>query len=125
MRTSLLARAAILTLAVALEACFVDTRTTNDAAAAFAKARAEAAEVQGKPGRPGKLKALVFEPEKRELTEISVPMWLWRKVGKDVDFGDGAEMAEALRPDALDRAGRGLLLEVVEEDGGQVLVWLR
>lgn len=125
MPTRLLARAAVALLAVGLGACFVDTRTIDDATPVFAKARAEAARVQGTPGRPGRLKVLVFEPEERELTEVSVPMWLWRRIGKDVDFGDGAEMAEALRPEALDRAGRGLLLEVAEEDGGQVLVWLR
>ena len=51
-------------------------------------------------------------------------MWLWRKFAKEADFGDEA-VAEALKPEALDRAGRGLLLEVEDEDGGQVLVWLR
>lgn len=125
MRISPLARAAVPLLALGLEACFVSTRTMDDATPVFAKAREEAARLQGKPGRPGQIKVLVFEPDEHELTEVKIPMWLWRKVGKDANFGDGGEVAEALRPDALDRAGRGLLLEVVEEDGSQVLVWLR
>jgi hypothetical protein len=116
-------RGAVLLLALGLSAC-VRTRHLTDAVPVFAKARAEAARAQGEPGRPGRLNVLVFEPEDGELTEIKLPMWLWRKFAKEADFGDET-IAEALKPEALDRAGRGLLLEVEDEDGGQVLVWLR
>ncbi len=73
MGTRLLARASVLLLAVGLSACLVSRRQVHDATDAFARTRAEAARVQGQPGRPGRLN----------------------------------------------------VLEVVDEDGSQVLVWLR
>ena len=117
-------RGAVLLLALGLSGCVVRTRHLADAVPVFAKARAEAARAQGEPGGPGRLNVLVFEPDDGELTEIKLPMWLWRKFAKEADVGDEA-IAAALKPEALDRAGRGLLLEVEDEDGGQVLVWLR
>jgi hypothetical protein len=61
-------------------------------------------------------------------------MWLVRKIDDgdeiDLDLGDeGGEAAERLRSRLrlkdIEQAGRGILVEVEEEDGDQVLVWLR
>ena len=47
----------------------------------------------------------------------------------DLDFDEGGEAARRvksrLRLEDIEKAGRGILVEVEEEDGDQVLVWLR
>ncbi len=102
---------------------------SGDAAHAFAKARAEAAKVQG-TGQPGHLNVLVYDPDDQELVSVGAPLWLVRKVG-DValsdDAGDeGTRFARlCLKPENLEKAGRGVLVEVDEDDGEHVLVWLR
>jgi hypothetical protein len=80
---------------------------------------------------------LVFDPDDEKLVRIRVPMWLAKKayhvaegredeVDLDADDRDLAEqLRRRVRLEDLEKAGPGLLLEVDETDGEQVLVWLR
>jgi hypothetical protein len=81
---------------------------------------------------------LVFEPDDEKLVRIRVPMWLAKKVyriaepdgGLEIDLDeDDSDLARHLGRrvslEALEKAGPGLLVEVDEDGGEQVLVWLR
>ena len=126
--------AGILAAAVLATGCLVEIDKVSDPQAAFARARADAARVQGRPGRPGHLEVLVYDRAEGELVRASLPMWLVRKIDDgdetSLDLGDeGGEAAERvrsrLRLKDIEQAGRGILVEVEEESGDQVLVWLR
>jgi hypothetical protein len=126
--------AGVLAAAVLAAGCLVEIEKVDDPGAAFARARAEVGRVQGRPGRPGHLEVLVYDRAERQLVRASLPMWLVHKMddGDDVDLDFGDEGGEAarrvrgrLRLEDIEKAGRGLLVEVEEEDGDQVLVWLR
>jgi hypothetical protein len=126
--------AGILAAAVLATGCLVEIDKVSDPQAAFARARADAARVQGRPGRPGHLEVLVYDRAEGELVRASLPMWLVRKIDDgdeiDLDLGDeGGEAAERvrsrLRLKDIEQAGRGILVEVEEDSGDQVLVWLR
>jgi hypothetical protein len=78
---------------------------------------------------------LVYDPHDRELVKVCLPMWIARKIAGheegEIDFDDeaGARVRERLgrrlRFEDLERAGLGTLVEVEDDDGSQVLVWLR
>lgn len=131
MRPSL-ALPSLVLLATGSTGCLVNVKHVADAGPAFAKARAEAAQVQG-TGRPSHLNVLVYDPDNDgELVSVSAPLWLVRKVGDMAlrDDGDGDEEGTrfarlCLKPENLDKAGRGVLVEVDEDEGEHVLVWLR
>jgi hypothetical protein len=129
------AAAALALLALLASGCVVSIRHVADARAEFLKARAEAERFQGRPGPAHRLNVLVFDPEEDKLVRLSLPMWLARKVQGHIDLGSdeggrapslsvGRKLARRIRVEDLDDAGLGLLAEV-EDDGGQVLVWLR
>jgi hypothetical protein len=117
--------------ATALSAgCFVDIEEVSDPGPAFAKARAEAAHVEGRPGPPDSLEVLVYDRRDGQLVRVSLPMWAVEKMGDeeiDIDLDD--ETAERVRSrlklNELKKAPLGPLVEVEEEDGDQVLVWLK
>jgi hypothetical protein len=127
-------RSAILVLAAVLQAgCFVHIEQVADPTAAFRQARAEALRFQGQPGPARELNLLVYDPGDREMVRVSVPMWLARKAAGHVEW-DGADVRDrdiARRVNrrvplaAIEKAGLGILAEVEEEGGEQVLVWLR
>jgi hypothetical protein len=127
-------RSAILILAAVLQAgCFVHVEKVADATAAFREARTEALRFQGQPGPARQLNVLVYDPADREMVRVSVPMWLARKAAGHVEWdgGDGGDHDTARRLQrriplrAIESAGLGILAEVEEEGGEQVLVWLR
>ena len=116
--------------------CFVDIHHVSDPRPEFDKARAEALAVQGKPGAAQELNVLTYEPGEQQLVRVRVPMWLARKLGHDAESegsrsdNPGDDRVErAVRRHVslkdLERAGRGVLVEVAEDDGEQVLIWLR
>jgi len=111
--------------------CLVQIDHVADASAAFREARAEANRYQGRPGPAHEVNVLVYDPSDRELVRVSVPLWLCRKFEGKVDLGDEGEDRAAravrrhIRLKDLEKAGLGTLVEVEEEDGEQVLVWLR
>lgn len=126
-----------LVLAAAFQAgCLVTVEHASNPAPAFEKARSEAQAVAGRPGPAHELNVLVFDPAESELVRVRVPMWMARTFAREGHveaFGEGdpAEdrAARAVRRHVslkdLERAGLGVLLEVAEDDGEQVLIWLR
>jgi hypothetical protein len=126
--------------AAAAAGCLVAIDHCTNPAAAFREARAEAQRVTGRPEKAKQVNVLVFDPDDEKLIRVSVPMWLARKA-YDVAEGDGdgfeigrderteARAARQLRRRVsfaeLEKAGPGVLVEVEEDDGEQVLVWLR
>jgi hypothetical protein len=113
--------------------CLVEIDRVADPGPAFAQARREAARYQGRSGPAHYVNVLVYDHDEGQLVRVSVPMWLARKVardkdGLDLDLGDGrAErtVRRHLRFEDLERAGLGVLVEVEEEGGDLVLVWLK
>jgi len=122
--------AAIVMAAVLGAGCLVNIEKTADPGPAFAKARAEAARVQGRPGPAGHVHVLVWDRAEGQLVQVSLPMWIVRKAAKDgdLDLDDASGTAGKVRPhlklDEIQKAPLGTLVEVEEEDGAQVLVWL-
>ena len=108
--------------------CLVETERVSDPGPAFAEARREAARVEGRPGPPSSLQILVYDREDGELVRASVPMWIVEKMGDeeiDMDLGEEAKrIRHDIRASDLKDAPLGPLVEVDEEDGDQVLVWL-
>jgi hypothetical protein len=121
--------------AAALQAgCLVTVERVPSPAPAFEKARAEAQAVAGRPGPAHELNVLVFDPAESELVRVSVPMWMARRFAHEGRAAPGEDPAEDRAARAvtrhvslkdLERAGLGVLLEVAEDDGEQVLIWLR
>ena len=118
--------------------CLVQVETVRDARPQFARARQEASQLQGRRGPAHELNVLVYDHHDQKLVRVSVPMWLVRKVAKhandgdslDLDLGAADERAERavkrhVRFEDIEKAGLGVLVEVEEDDGEQVLVWLR
>jgi hypothetical protein len=114
----------------------VEIHHVQDAESAFRSARAEVERDQARHGRVHRLNVLVFDPGDGELVRVSMPMWLARKLqghihsGEDSAGGDGEDrferrLAKHLRVEDLAKAGPGLIADVEDDDGGQVLVWLR
>jgi hypothetical protein len=108
--------------------CFVQIDHTAHPERAFEEAREEAARFQGVPGRAHTVKVLVYDPKDEKLIRVSVPLWLARKMA-DQDKGDADEISGRLRGHVdlgeLEKAGRGALVEVEDDGGERVLVWLR
>lgn len=126
--------AGILAAPLVAAGCLVEIEKVSDPRAAFAAARSEAARVQGQPGPPGHLEVLVYDRGDGQMIRASLPLSLVRQIKAgddlDIDLDEGSsEAAEKvrrrLRLEELEKAGRGVLVEVEEEDGDQVLVWLR
>ena len=123
-----------LALAVAATLCAgclvgVEVEDVSDPGPAFAEARRQAARVQGRPGAPETLKILVFDRNDGQLVRASVPFWVVEKMGDeeiDLDLGEeGERFRRRFRASDLQGAPLGPLVEVDEEDGDQVLVWLK
>ena len=110
--------------------CLVDVQEVSDAGPAFAKARAEAARVEGRAGPPGSLEILAYDRRDGHLVRVSLPMWIVEKMDdEDIDINLDDDAGERIRShiklSELEKAPLGPLVEVEEEDGDQVLVWLR
>jgi hypothetical protein len=119
--------------------CLVQIEHVRDARPHFEAARREAARLQGRRGPAHELNVLVYDAREEKLVRVSVPMWLARKIeshvdwDKDVDLDcrndDKERVRRSLRRHVnlkeIEKAGLGLLVEVDEDDGEQVLVWLR
>jgi hypothetical protein len=125
----------VMAASLASSACLVQVSRVRDPGPAFRDARAEAARYAGRPGPARHLNVLVWSPDDGELVRVSVPMWLVRRAARhaewdEVDLHDeDGQVKEILkrriRLEDLEKAGLGTLVEVEEEEGEQVLVWLR
>ena len=134
MRTS-----AVLAMAVAAAlqtGCIVQITKVTDPGPMFQQARLEANRYAGRPGRAHEVNVLVYERDEGQLIRVSVPIWLVKKMERHVDWDDADRddhdldhvrrvLKRRLRVEDLERAGLGTLIEVEEEDGEQVLVWLK
>ena len=136
-------RAAVLMVAVAavLETgCLVQITKVADPRPIFQQARLEAGRYAGKPGRAREVNVLVYEPAEQQLIRVSLPIWLVKKIERHADRGDidfdidlddedadhvKRVLKRRIRMEDIERAGLGTLVEVDEEDGEQVLVWLK
>ena len=126
---------ASLLVAILTTGCFVEVNHVDDPRPAFNRARAEAAAVAGRPGRAHQVNVLVYEPDDQQLVKVSIPLWLARKIAKheggEMDEGDEVgervqrRLEHRLKLEDLEKAGRGTVVEVEDDDGSQVLVWLR
>lgn len=114
--------------------CLVEIERVADPRAAFAQARREAARHQGRPGPARHVNVLVYDREEGQLVRVSVPMWLARKIarhedGFELDLGGDGRAEEKVkrhvRLEEIEKAGLGVLVEVEEDGGDRVLVWLR
>jgi hypothetical protein len=111
-------------------ACFVEVEEVSDPGPAFAEARREAARVEGRPGPPSRLQVLVYDRHDGQLVRVSVPTWVVEELDdEEIDLDLDDETAERVRRHLqlsdLKDAPLGPLVEVEEEDGDQVLVWLK
>jgi hypothetical protein len=121
--------------AIASSACLVQISHVRDPGPVFRQARLEATRYMGRPGPARQVNVLVWSPDEGELVRVSVPMWLVRKAVRHADWDEidldegGGHVKEILkrriRLEELEKAGLGTLVEVEEEEGEQVLVWLR
>ena len=136
-------RSAMLMVAVAalLETgCLVEMTKVDDPRPIFQQARLEAARHAGKKGRAREVNVLVYEPAEKQLIRVSLPMWVVRRIEEHADRGDidvDMDLDDAdsdhvrrvlkrrIRLEDIEKAGLGTLVEVDEDDGEQVLVWLK
>jgi hypothetical protein len=128
---------AVAALSLGEAACLVQITHVADPRPIFGEARAEAERLTGRPGRAHELNVLVWNHRDRELVRVSLPMWIVRRAEGRIDWHDEAFDADhrttdhvrnALRHarlEDIENAGLGILAEVEEEGGDQVLVWLR
>jgi hypothetical protein len=133
-RARRLAGAATVLLAGLTSGCLVEIDRVADPGAAFAQARREAEHFQGRPGPAHHVNVLVYAHDDGQLVRVSVPMWLARKVARhegnfDVDRGGDGRAEEKVkrhvRLEDIEKAGLGILVEVEEDAGDRVLVWLK
>jgi hypothetical protein len=114
--------------------CLVDIHQVSDPEPAFAAARREAALVEGRSGPPESLNILVYDRKEARLVRASVPLWIVDELDEEeIDLGGEIDLDDEtaqhvhrhLRLGDLKDAPLGPLVEVDEEDGDQVLVWLK
>ena len=126
--------AAVAALAVMETSCFVSTTKVADPRPVFAQARLEAEKQAGRTGRASQINVLVYDPADEKLIRVSVPMWLAKKLDRaewtDVELDEDTEdvgriLRKRIRLADLEKAGLGTFVEVEEEDGEQVMVWLK
>jgi len=133
-------RSAILMVAMAalLETgCIVQITKVADPRPIFQQARLDAGRYAGRPGRAREVNVLVYEPDEGRLIRVSLPIWLVKKMEHhvdwddiDIDDDDDAEhvrrvLKRRIRLEDIEKAGLGMLVEIDEKDGEQVLVWLK
>jgi hypothetical protein len=130
-------------------ACFVEINHVSDPTEAFRQAKTDAERLQGRPGPAHDVNVLVYDRGERELVRVSVPLWLVRKLDHhgDLEFDDDDDhdgdhdghhdshhdrdehwkrtVRRHVSLKDLEKAGLGVLVEVDEEAGDKMLVWLR
>ena len=112
--------AGVVALAVLETGCHVDITKVQDPRPIFDQARREAERAAGRTGRASQVNVLVYEPRERQLTRVRVPMWLAKKFDRHLEAG-----TRRIRLEDLAKTGAGTFVEVDDDDGEQVLLWLK
>ena len=123
----------LLGLSLIASGCLVDVRTVSDPTPEFRRARADVEEVARHPGPAKSVHVLVYDADERKLVKVDVPLWLVHKFKDEDDeidlgheiSGRASEHLKKVCLRDLEKVGRGALVEVEDDDGTQVLVWLR
>ena len=123
----------LLGLSVFASGCLVEVRTASNPGPELARARAEVEEVARHPGPAKSVHVIAYDPDERKLVKVDVPLWLVHKFkdeDEEIDFGHeingrASDHLKKVRLGDLEKVGRGALVEVEDDDGTQVLVWLR
>lgn len=131
-------------LALASVGCFVNVTHVSNPDRYFDEARRLAGEVAGKDGPARELRVLVYDPGDRKLVRVEVPLGLVRRLSRDAEFdwdfdfddhdfcrsgsrgcSEARRKLRKFRGRDLDKLPLGPLVEVTEDDGERVLVYLR
>jgi hypothetical protein len=127
-------------LGVLTSGCLVNISTVSNPERYFEEARRNAASVAGRPGPAKELRVLVYDADERKLVRVELPLTLVRRIADhefdddfDLDFchtgGRGCDEARRklrkFRGSDLEKLPLGLLVEVNEDDGERVFVYLR
>jgi hypothetical protein len=123
----------LLGLSLFATGCLVEVRTVSDPGPELARARAEVEDVARHPGTAKSVHVIAYDPDERKLVKVDVPLWLVHKFkdeDDEIDLGHeiGGRASDHLKKVCLrdlEKVGRGALVEVLDDDGTQVLVWLR
>ncbi len=133
-----------LTLAFATSGCLVNITHVSNPDRYFDEAMRNAKAVAGQQGPAQELRVLVYDADERKLVRIELPLGLVRRLTRDsefdwdFDFGDhdfchsgsrGCSEARRklrkFRGRDLEKLPLGPLVEVTEDDGERVFVYLR
>ena len=130
-------------LALATSGCLVNISHVSNPDRYFEEARRNAAAVAGRPGPAKELRVLVYDADERKLVRVEIPLGLVLRLAEsefdddfdldDMDFchsgGRGCDEARRklrkFRGKDLEKLPLGLLVEVNEDDGERVFVYLR
>ena len=130
------------TLAFSSAGCFVNITHVSNPDRYFDEARRLANAVAGQQGPARELRVLVYDADDRKLVRVELPLGLVRKLADnqefDWDFDDhdfcesgGRGCSEARRKLSkfrgrdLEKLPLGPLVEITEDDGERVFVYLR
>ena len=130
---------ALLLLLLPAVGCFVDVRSVTDRQGRLrASAGGGSAATRAGPGRAHDLEVLVYDAGRGQADSGELPLWLVRKCRRHHGSGTTSTWATTrsmptsgtrLRKRQPSRSSKrrrvGTLVEVEEEDGAHVLVWLR
>jgi hypothetical protein len=123
--------------AILAAGCLLEVTHVADPGPAFAQARQEARRLAGRSGPAHHLHLLVYDKGDRQLVSASLPMSIVRELDDhgrhgsldldldlDIDPKVRHRVEKHLRPKDIERAPLGILVEVEEDGGDQVLIWL-
>lgn len=133
-----------LTCALALTGvgCLVNVTHVSNPDRYFEEARRSANEVAGREGPARELRLLVYDADERKLVRVEVPLGLVRRLSADGDFdfdfddhdfchsgsrgcSEARRKLRKFRGKDLEKLPLGPLVEVTEDDGERVFVYLR
>ena len=120
-------------LGILATGCLVHVEHVSDPGEAFEEAQRDALRLQGRSGPAKNLNVLVYDADEEQLVRVRLPMWLARKLDDEELVLDGEwncdrrvrrKIERRIRLEDLEEAGLGILVEVDEDDGERVLIWL-
>lgn len=129
-------------LAFSTVGCLVNVTHVSNPDRYFEEARRSAKAVAGQEGPARELRVLVYDADERKLVRIELPLGLVRRLARDGDWdfdfddhdicrsgSDGCSEAKRrmrkFRGKDLEKLPLGALVEVNEDDGERVFVYLR